>query len=210
AKISVLPMTEFHFLDTPNATYKVPGATNPDKWSPQWGIFTLTFTVSENDNTKLLAAEFATQVDGTQIVGMNVFKIGFHRAPPFEVSQPVIDVGRLDDLSGDREYTIVLYSSTRGPSSEFGDFDMPDARVQAPLTGGEPGKFIEVTKMERIPDAELPDLMAALATKQRSMRVMAAYRATVVLRPKVGDVKLDIGQLARNINFVSGSGSRTG
>jgi hypothetical protein len=211
AQLERLEWEQHTFLDNPNATFKVKAAPeNADGWSPQWGILALTFTVGDNDKSKTLQTQFATAVDGTQIQGTNDFAIVFEGAQPFELSQPVIDAGTLDDLSGDREYPVLMYSSTRGPGSEFGDLAPPTPSYQVPGGGGDPGKFVEVTKVERVPEAELIDVAAEVARQQkRLVKVRAAYRLTVAVHPKVGDARLDIGHLSRTITLTSGTGLQT-
>ncbi|HEY1191521.1 MAG TPA: hypothetical protein VGE74_28060, partial [Gemmata sp.] len=134
------------FSEHPNATYKVPAASgSADKWAPQWGILELTFTVAENPRVPL-TADFATQVEGTEQIGAHKFAIFFAPSGACAVSRNTIDVGEINQLTGEREYRLLLYSATRGPGSEFNDLTRPGWDVKAPL-GANPGPFVEVSKI---------------------------------------------------------------
>lgn len=189
--------------DAAQVTYRVPAApANPDKWAAQWGILELKFKVSEKDTAKTLDIAFATQVEnspGQQ--DTNQFRITFENARGFALSQTALDAGKIDALSGERKFDLLVYSATRGPGSEFGDLAPPVGAVD----GFDPVAFLEVAKVERVPETELADVAERLATEQKRLtRVRAAYRVTVAFRPKVGDVRLDIGKFERNISFASG------
>ena len=124
AQLKDLPRTSYEFRDNPNATYQIPAATNPDKWSPQWGMLEIGFKVMADpgqENVKPLDAFFNARVDGTAQSADPQFRIGFEVARPCEVWPPSISIGRLGELSTDKEYGFLVYSSTRGPDSEFGD-----------------------------------------------------------------------------------------
>lgn len=212
AGLNPLQWTEYGFAADPNATFHVAAATNPDKWSPQWGILELKFkvTAQPGDTPKPLTADFATQVEGRQDGWMNRFVIGFEVARPFDLSRSSIDAGKIDALTGDREFELIVYSATRGPGSEFGDLDPPSGAVEAPGGLTDPVKFVEVTKVERIPESGLPDVTERLAADHKKLtRVRAAYRVTVTVRPKVGEARLDIGLLERSIALASGGTSLT-
>ncbi|MBP3955880.1 hypothetical protein J8F10_11345 [Gemmata sp. G18] len=204
ADFSKLDWTKHKFSETPDATYKVAAApATPDKWAPQWGIMELTFSVAEKPNVPLRAT-FATQVDGApQQVGSHEFSIYFAAAEPCAVSRPLIEMGEVNQLTGDREYTFLLFSATRGPESEFGDLDTPKCEVQAP-PGTAPGQFVEVTKIERLPNSDLLSVEEEVARGGRFSKVQAAYRVTVAVRPKIGDARLDIGLMERTIYITAG------
>jgi len=205
AALTKLDWAQAQFRDDPHATFHVPAASNPDKWSPQWGILELTFRVGENPKLPL-AAEFATQVEGTQQFGRQGFALMYEPAPACEVSRTAIEAGIIDSLSGERDYELIVYSNTRGPGSEFGDLDRPSFLVDAPPGITDPAKFVEVTKVQRIPDAELPDLMERLHSEHKRMnKVRAAYRAIVTFRPRIGESRLEIGQMERTISVSCGS-----
>lgn len=209
ASLTQLQWTEYAFRDNPHATFHVPAATNPDKWSPQWGILELTFQVGEKPVVPL-RAHFATQVDGTTQTGDNTFGIMFEAANGFELSRTSIDAGVLGPLSGDSEYQLIVYSNTRGPGSEFGDLLPPSCLVQAPAGIVDPVKFVEVTKVERIPDTGLVDVAERLASEfKRLTNVRAAYRVTIALHPKVGETRLDIGQFERTVAVTVGGVTAT-
>ena len=200
ARLKQLEWSQAQFKDDPNAKFHVPAASNPDKWSPQWGILELTFRVAKDPKLPL-TAEFATQVEGTQQFGGQAFALMFEPAPACEVSRGTIDAGIVDSLSGEREYELIVYSNTRGPGSEFGDLDTPSFVVEAPAGIVDPVKFVEVLKVQRIPDTDLPDLRARLFKEHnRPNKVQAAYRATVILRPRVGENRLEIGHMERTIS----------
>ena len=207
AKLSQLTWAEAQFRDDPNATFHVPAApATPDKWAPQWGILELTFRVAES---KTLTADFATQVQGTPQAGGTRFVLSFDAAPPCELSRSVIDVGTLDPLSGDREYEFVVYSNTRGPGSEFGDLSEPSSLVQAPVGVIDPVKFVEVTKVVRVPEVELAALTEKLFNDQkRPNKVRAAYTVTVAVRPKVGETRMDLGLLERTVSLTVGTATQ--
>ena len=206
ADLTKLDWTSHKFSETPDATYKVPAAASPaDKWAPQWGILELTFSVGENPKVPLIA-NFATKVDGTEQTGNHDFAIAFAPSKACEVSRASIDVGLLDQLSGDREFTFLVYSATRGPGSEFGDLDLPACTIQMPGSVADPIKFVEVTKTERLTAAELYDVARDAANQGKFTKVQAAYRLTVTVRPKVGEARLDIGKMDRTV-FVTAGGS---
>jgi hypothetical protein len=209
-----LEWTEYKFEHHPNAKFSVPAANNTDGWSPQWGILELTFTVGgkgadllSNPGTQVkpLRAAFATQVDGTSRAGGNEFMIAYEVAPGCELSRGTIDVGKLDQLSGDQTHKILVFSSTRGPGSEFGDLSVPACLVQTATGTTDTGGFFEVTKVERVPDAELVSTAVWLeAERKRSARVRAAYWITLVVRPKVGDKRMEIGAIDRTVAVSAG------
>ncbi|MBN9121606.1 MAG: hypothetical protein J0I06_21080 [Planctomycetes bacterium] len=201
-----LQWTEYGFSADPNATFRVPAATNPDKWSPQWGILELKFKVlsQPGDSPKPIGAVFATKVENGP-EGGNEFSIAFSVARAFDIGRPNIDAGRIDPLSGERPYEVLVYSATRGPGSEFGDLEPPVGTVEAPGGSVEPVKFVEVMKVERVPEAELADVAERLAAEHKRLTpVRAAYRLTVVVRPKVGETRMDIGLFERTLNLTAG------
>lgn len=208
ANLTQLSWTQTQFKDDQNATFQVPAApAPPDRWAPQWGILELTFTVS--DNPKLpLTADFATQVQGTGTpqTGGHRFVLMFDVAKPCELSRSVIDAGTLDPLDGDRPYEFLVYSNTRGPGSEFGDLAEPSSLVQAPSGVTDPVKFVEVTKVVRIPEADLAGVTEQLFLDQkRPSKVRAAYRVTVTVRPKVGETRMDLGLMERTVSLTVGT-----
>jgi hypothetical protein len=196
-----------HTFDAPDkstVTYRVPAApANPDKWTAQWGILELRFKVNAapGDSPKPLDIHFAALVeDGSGRQAMNQFRIAFEVARPFELSRTVLDAGRLDALSGEKRFDLLVYSATRGPGSEFGDLEPP---VGAVSDG--PSKFVEVVKVERVPEGELAEVAEQVATDQKKLtRVRAAYRVAVVFRPVAGDARLDIGKFEQALSFASG------
>ncbi|MBY0461347.1 MAG: hypothetical protein K2V38_28860 [Gemmataceae bacterium] len=217
ARFEKLDWQTAKFSENPNATFKVPATpASPSKWAPtQWGILELTFSVSDNPKVPLQAA-FATRVDGTEIVGGQDFSIFFSAAQACAVSKADLNFGKLEQVSGDREETILLYSATRGPNSEFGDLrgegDRPDGWVKWGVSapgGGEAGKFVEVTRIDRVPESELLNVAQELSKQGKAVRVQAAYRVTVALRPRVGEAQIDIGQFERTLTLTAGSTQAT-
>jgi hypothetical protein len=209
AELKELPRTMIEFKDDPNATYLVPAANNTDGWSPQWGILELGFKVFGNPGSaqKPLDALFAAVVDNTGRDGAPKFRISFDVAHPCEVSRSTIDLGRLDQLSTDKEFGFLVFSSARGPGSEFGDLvvSKKDFAVRGP--GGTPDTagFVEIQKVERVPEAELAEIESNLAdVRSRFVRVRTAYKVYVVVRPKVGEHRMEIGAIDRSISVTAG------
>lgn len=204
AEFAKLDWNTQKFSEHPNALYKVPAApAAPDPWAPQWGVLELTFTVAKDPRIPL-TADFATQVEGTAQSGAHRFAIFFAPAEACAVSRPVIDAGEINQLTGDREYQFLVYSTTRGPGSEFGDLDAPVCTVQA-TPGLDPGPFVAVTKVVRVPEGELFEVAQETAKAGQFTNVRAAYRVTAALRPQVGDARLDIGALERTIFITVGT-----
>lgn len=195
AALTQLQWTHYAFKDNPHATFHIPAAANADKWSPQWGILELTFQVRPGPP---LRAYFAAQIDGTSEGRDYPFALAYEVAEGFELSRTTIDAATVTPLSGDSPYELIVYSSTRGPDSEFGDLLPPTCLVQPPPGVTEAAKFLDVTKVERIPDSELLDVAEKLTN--RFAHVRSAYRVTFTLHPKVGEHRLDIGQLERTIS----------
>lgn len=188
-----------HFRLTP-VKYRVPAATNPDKWSPQWGILELQYKATTDRSNNPLRAGFAAQVDGRSDFATPEFAIAFQVAPPCAAAPPSIDAGRVEASSDDRTFEFVVYSATRGPGSEFGDLEWPSYKVEAPA-GADPTPFVEVVdgKTVRATEADLAELQNTLR-----QRVRSAYKFTVVVRPKVGGKRADIGRLDRTISITAG------
>jgi hypothetical protein len=94
----------------------------------------------------------------------------------------------------------MIYSGTRGPGSEFGDLERPSFKVEYP-EGADPTRFLEIVdaKTVRIPDPELIDIQNYV-----QHRVRSAYSFTVVLHPKVGEKRLDIGKFEQMISVTAG------
>jgi len=120
----------------------------------------------------------------------------------------------LTEKSEPRKFEIIAFSSTRGSSrtgpGEMGDLVPPIADVRMSLSqGGDPGKFVQISPPERIPDGELSgvaELIAEMSKRQRFVRVEAAYRYTVTVNPRADDRSIDIGLLEREIWFTLGGG----
>jgi hypothetical protein len=135
------------------------------------------------------------------------FAVVFQVAQPCEVWPPTINVKRLDQLSTEKEHRFLVFSSTRGTGSEFGDLPLTAADITAQAAGGAPDTigFLQVTKIERVPDADLSDLSFELSRQRKAAtRVRAAYTVTVLLRPQVGDKRLEIGTIDRTVSVTAG------
>ena len=197
ASLSQLQWTRYEFKDHPHATYHIPAGTS-DPWAPQWGILELAFKV-QGERKEPLRAAFATKVDGTTRESINQFAIMFLVSPECLLSRTTIDVGKLDPLSGNRDYDFLVYSATRGPGAEFGELPVPSCIVQAP-GGGDTVEFLQVSKPRRIPDADLVDIANELKTRVRS-----AYKITVTVRPNVGEKRMDIGLFERTLSVTAGA-----
>ena len=95
---------------------------------------------------------------------------------------------------------------------EMGDLPPPLATVRMPSSqGGDPGKFVQVSSPERIPDAELGlvmDLIGEMSQRQKFMRVEAAYRYTITFDPKADSRSIDIGLLEREVWFTLDGGEQ--
>jgi len=194
-----LDWQSYTFRDHPKAQYSVPAAVNPDGWSPQWGILELRFSVGAI-GPKTLSSEFNLQVDGTQQFGTANFAISFEGAEPFDISRPVIDIGELQETSPASQYDLLIYSATRGPNGNGpGDLQVPKTDVQ--LVGGtvgEPGPFVSVSAPVRLSEA---DLLGIPDQIQRPVRVEAAYKMTITVTPKVGEQRVDLGPLERDVHI---------
>ncbi len=191
------------FKDDPHASYKVPAADNRDGWSPQWGILELQFTAPQGPKT--LTADFVVQVEGAKQAASAKFEIAFEGVDPFDIAADrSIDVGELEEKSEPRTYGVLVYSSTRGPHGNgLGDLEPPVARVDLlPNHIGEVGPFVSVGKPERVPESELEPLMYSVSEQlKKGVRITAAYRMTITVAPRVGDKRVDLGPLEREIWF---------
>lgn len=198
------------FLNNPNVVYRVPAAETDDPWSPQWGILKLQFSVG-NLGPKIppLAADFLTTVEGTPISETNRFMIAFEGVPAFELSVPSIDIGEMNENSEPKQFEVIAFSSTRGRghigTGDLGDLSVPTARVAMPLAqGGDPGDFVQIGAPVRVEDTDLPFIADQLATRQQKpkrFRVEAAYRFPVTVNPRIGEARIDIGQMERDLYF---------
>jgi len=189
----------YDFKDNHKASYKVPAAADTDGWSPTWGILELQFSVGKVE-TKTLGAEFALQVDGTKQVGSARFDIMFEGVNPFELSQREIAVGEITDSSDSKKYEILVYSATRGPNAANGDLPMPSVRIDTTPGVTEAVPFVTADKPVRVSQAELAKFKATLEAKLgRPVRVEAVYRLNITVTPKVGEHRIDIGTLERDV-----------
>lgn len=194
-----LPWQSQVFRDNPHAEYKVPAGSNPDGWSPQWGILELRFSVGAVA-PKELKSLFNLQVDGTQQIGSAEFAIAFEGVEPFDITKTLIDAGDLQETSDARTYDVIVYSATRGPrGSATGDLDAPKTDVR--LLGGsagDVGPFVSVSPPVRLTEEEMQKIPEEI---KRNVRVESAYRLKVTVAPKVGDRRVDLGPLERDVHI---------
>jgi hypothetical protein len=184
-----------HEFRTTDWLFKVPAADNPTGWTPQWGILALNFKAGQRQE---LSAMFATQVEGTTQYREEEFKIAYVTVPPLEITKAEIKVGDLDDNSADQRHELVVFSTTRGAGARD-PLPTPTVRVLDPAGRADPGTFITVGTPAALAPEELDRLAEDLARTGTRLRVRAAYRITVTVRPKVGDQRLDIGALDRDL-----------
>lgn len=197
----LLQWQQYNFRDSPNATFGVPPANNPDGWTPQWGILELMFSVGEL-GPKSIKADFDVQIDATRQFSTFEFQLAFEGVDPFGVSTREIKVGEIRETTRPQQHEIVVYSSTRGPGSALGDLAEPVVSVDMPSgVTGEPGPFVTVGKPVRIPETELIPMTIALSeAEKRPVRFRAGYRLPVTVNPQIGDKKIDLGPLERVIS----------
>ncbi|MFO0823423.1 MAG: hypothetical protein U0792_09960 [Gemmataceae bacterium] len=187
------------FRDNPKAEYKVPAAANTDGWSPQWGILELRFSVGVI-GPKPIEADFNVQVDGTQQIGTAKFKIAFVGVEAFDLSLDVVEVGELEETSSPTQHEVIVYSSTRGPNTPGGD-DLRSLKTAVELPNGvvgESGPFVTISEPVRIPESEYLNLAEKM---HKPVRIEDAYRYTITVSPKVGDKRVDLGPLERDIHI---------
>jgi hypothetical protein len=195
------------FRDEPNAEYKIPAATD-DPSLPQWGILELRFSVGAI-GPKKLEADFEVQVEGNPEVQAAKFDIAYLGVEPFDLSRLSIEVGDLTATSNPANYDVILFSATRGPRGNGpGDLAPPAVSVEMPPgTVGEPGPFVSVGAPVRLPEEELP--LATAQIDRRGVRLEAAYRMTVTVAPRVGDKRIDLGPLERDIHVSTADTRKT-
>ncbi len=202
---SRLVWQDYTYRVAPNAEYKIPAAPGTTRLFPnQWGIFDLQFQVSGAAPSKTLQADFSLQVEGSKTAGIAALSVVFEGVDAFEVSKKLIDVGDWTETTEPRTFNFIVYSSTRGPNrtgpSDRGDLDVPIVDVRTPGNLGDPGPFVTVSPAQRVPEAELPQVTLDISQSLKKMvRVESAYRYAVTVNPKVGDQRLDIGLLEREI-----------
>jgi hypothetical protein len=199
--VSKLQWQTHDFHDASQAVYTVPPAADVDGWSPQWGILELQFKVRPNPNVPLRAA-FVTQAEGSDQPTRDEFSIWFEPAAAFELDKTAIDAGELTDNASAQTHELTVFSSTRSR----GEMPPLTVRVLMPAgAGGEPGPFVTAETPKPLPDDELDRFAAELsAAAQKPVRVRSAFRIPVTVRPRVGDDRIDIGRLERDI-WVSAS-----
>ena len=191
--------------------FKVPEAKNTDGWSPQWGILALNFKAGQRQE---LTAVFRSQIKGVSQYDENEFRIAYVTANAFEVPVNEIVVGDLTDTSGDKSYEITIFSATRGPGTPE-QLGTPSVRVMMPAAAGDPGPFVSVGTPIPILGADLDAYIKAMPARlgkapeggPLKVRIRSAYRIPVFVRPKVGDQRLDIGALDRELWIACGDAS---
>jgi hypothetical protein len=195
------------FKDGPNVEYKVPAASG-DPSLPQWGILDLRFSVGAL-GPKTLSANFDLQVEGAQQYQSATFNITFLGVEPFDVSRASIELGDLTETSNPATYELLAFSATRGPHGNGpGDLAPPAVSVEMPPgTVGESGPFVSVGPPVRVPEGELADIPNVIG--RRGVRIEAAYRMTVTVAPRVGDKRVDLGPLERDIHVSTADARKT-
>ena len=186
--------------DLEKAVYHVPAATGPaaagaDGWSPQWGILELNFKVRPNSKNPLTTI-FETRIDGTDQPAKAEFEIHFLAIGPLEVDPPGINIRDLTIESADLAREVVIYSSTR-PPEELAELSV---RVDSLAGGGDAAGFVTVGKPVPITGVDLDRFATELtARSNRPIKVQAAYRLPITIRTHVGDARMDIGPISRDI-----------
>lgn len=198
----------YRFRDEPHATFRVPAASNSDGWSPQWGILELQFLVETYGAREPLRANFLSVLEGSQQFSSASFTIHFEGVNAFEVSPGTLSVGELSEHAPLRQYDVIAYSSSRGYAGDAAVsqvFVPPSVDVRLPRgLPGEPGPFVRVGAPQPLTSDELSAFRQRLmAELKRPMRVVAAYRYPVLVQPTIGNQRIDIGQLIREIWFAS-------
>jgi hypothetical protein len=205
AKLSPDRLTwqRFVYRDSPHAEYKIPAAPGGNHLIPgQWGIFELQFQIEGLTSAKRLDAYYTVQVDGSPVTGQALLSVVFDGVDSFDVTPKLQNVGDLTEYTEPRTFEFIVYSSTRGPDhtgpNEYGDLAPPVVDIRMPGNVGSPGPFISVSPAVRLTDVELMKVFEQVSTK-RPIRVESAYRYTVTVKPKVGEERLDLGLLEREI-----------
>ena len=182
--------------DPAQVVYNIPAAANTDGWSPQWGILDLNFKVRPNPSVPLGSAFFG-QVQGTEHRESYRFEIFFQSASAFELDRTQIEVGSLTDTSSEQTHDLIVFSATRTPE-ELRSLNV-SAHVRIP-GGGEPGPFVAVGQPVPLSEKERQDFSDNLAARtQQPIKVLSALRIPVHVRPRVGEKRVDIGKLEREI-----------
>jgi hypothetical protein len=191
--VPALPWTGHSFQDITRAVFDVPAAANKDGWSPQWGILELRFKAT---GKVPVTAKFATQVEGTDQAGENKFEIYYAAANPFEVNTTSLEVGELTSASAVQELEFIIGSTTR-TWDQLADLSI---RVDTPGGFHDTTGFVTVGKPTPLQGA---DLKRAVDQLQRQaghpLRLQSVIRVPVTVRPRVGEARLDIGKLEREI-----------
>jgi hypothetical protein len=189
---------QYSFQNVANATFAIPAA-NESK-TPLLGILELQFAVNTLGPGGL-KSEFTVTVNDTKVSQPASFQIAFEGVDPFEVADVLFDAGEFTDDSAPRQFTALLYSSTRGPNSPLHDLPTPTTRVDVlPDTGGEPGPFVSVGEITRVPENEIEPIEVAMTFKtKKPTKVLAAYRVPITVAPRVGDKRIDIGPFEREV-----------
>ncbi len=196
---------EYTHAVNPHPEYKVPAAPGSGHLFPyQWGVFELQFLVAGPGPPKPLTADYVLQVDGTKITGSAKLAINFEGVDPFNVSTNFINVGDWTENSEPRSFSFFVYSSTRGPHlfgpSNRGDLVSPTVDIRKSVGNGDPGPFVTVSPAVRVPESELWQVGQEVEKLQKKIvRIESAYRYTVTVKPKVGEDRVDIGLLLRDI-----------
>jgi hypothetical protein len=204
SKRDVLKWKYHAFLNADEVEYDVPGAPTGDKWAEQWGIVDLHFKAKPGGNImNHLTATFTTSAGGDPAQHDDTLALNYMSAPPFELDRSSIDAGELTDASAPQTHEVLIFSCTRKPAQ------IPKFDVTVTMPGtytGEPGPFVSASKPVLVPVDEYLRLSQRLSNeKKRPVRVQSAYRMAIAVSPKVGESKMDIGRLERNVNVTFGA-----
>ena len=191
------PAAKHQFADPSKVIFNIPGANNPDGWTPAWGILELGFNAKNVSEGRVLTARFESVVDANpDQVGNDELKVRFDVVEPMHMFPQTIDFGVLDESSKPEPREIIVYSCTREP----GRLAPPTVLSRNPL-GGDPGKFLTVGTPVPVPRTDLEELSLSISDKlKKAQNITAAYRVPLTLNLKLGNERLDIGLLERTID----------
>jgi hypothetical protein len=191
------PEQAHEFRDPSAVVFKVPAEDNTDGWTPRWGILELGFEANTPPpDTRNIESIFECQIEGSTQVERNQFRIAFDVVEPFRMYPDFIDVGQIEESAKSVEREILVYSSTRPqPEKPF-----PPPGISAYPGGHVNDKFVVSGSPTPVPAEEL-DALSQRLTKEsgRPVRVTGAYKVPVTVAAKIGDQRLDIGQLDQRL-----------
>ena len=185
--------------------YEIPGAPTGDRWAEQWAILQLQFQVKPGGGS--LKAEFLVKADGSDELSDERFGIEYAAAEPFDLGRTTIDVGEMTEASPTQNHEILVYSSTRSVS----ELKLAMLVAMPDGTSGVPGPFVSVGQPVPVPEDKIEEMAIRISMAKQPpqpTRVRSAFRVPVTISSKVGDAKLDIGSIERNISFTQGTDTK--